>query len=125
MTLSIITLSRSVLSANMLSVVMRSVTFFNAMLCFILPSVALLNVVLLSVMAPSLAQKSLMLILALMRQIGKPKQIQRPSQFPRFGNVGLDKSQSYPRIDDDLSRQRFDAGTGFVRTFKTRAVDQA
>jgi hypothetical protein len=88
----------------------------------------MLNVIMLSVMAPSLDQKYLMLILALMRQIRKPKQIQRPSQFPRFGNVGLDKSQSYPRIDDDLSRQRFDARTGFVRTFsnfKTGAVDQA
>jgi hypothetical protein len=82
----------------------------------------------LNAMAPSLAQKSLMLILALMRQIGKPKQIPPPLQSPGFGNVGLDKSQSYPRIDDDLSRQRFDAGTGFVRTFstfKTGAVDQA
>jgi hypothetical protein len=82
----------------------------------------------LNAMAPSLAQKFLMLILALTRQIRKPKQIQPPSQFPGFGNVGLDKSQSYPRIDDDLSRQRFDAGTGFVRTFstfKTGAVDQA
>jgi hypothetical protein len=82
----------------------------------------------LNAMAPSLAQKSLMLILALTRQIRKPKQIQPPLQFPGFGNVGLDKSQSYLRIDDDLSRQHFDAGTGFVwtfSTFKTGAVDQA